>query len=192
PDAALGLLVVYVVLVRRVPAFLRARTAARKRWLLAHVGLFLAFECAALAGWMALYGLDTIIFAGHIEWHMASRVAAWKLLIDVLIYGTLLGAVYAWQNAEAVREQAARAARAETLQARAALEAMRARLHPHFILNTFQALMGLVRRDPALAETALERLGDLLRHSLRVQRDGIDEVPLGDECTFVDRYLELE
>ena len=98
---------------------------------------------------------------------MDQRIAAGAfVVIDVLIYCTLAGLAY-------VREQAERAARAEALRARAALEAMRSQLNPHFILNTFHALVGLVRRDPAAAEGALERLGDLLRYSLRVNRDGI-------------------
>ncbi len=47
--------------------------------------------------------------------------------------------------AAASREQAARAARAETMRARAELEALRSQLNPRFILNTFHALIGLVR-----------------------------------------------
>ena len=78
----------------------------------------------------------------------------------MLIYGTLAGIAYALQNAEEMRRQAERAAKAEALRARASLEAMRSQLNPHFILNTFHALVGLVRQEPAIAESALERLGD--------------------------------
>src|SRR5262249_48150873 len=35
-------------------------------------------------------------------------------------------------------------------------------------------------------------LGDLLRYSLRIQRESIDEVPLREECAFVESYLALE
>jgi Histidine kinase len=65
---------------------------------------------------------------------------------------------------------------------------MRSQLNPHFILNTFHALVGLVRRDPAVAEAALEQLGDLLRYSLRIQRESLDEVTLRDEWAFVQSY----
>jgi len=91
-----------------------------------------------------------------------------------------------------MREQTQRAAKAEALRARASLEAMRSQLNPHFILNTYHALLGLVRREPALAESALEQLGDLLRYSMRIHRDGIDEITLREECAFVDSYLALE
>src|SRR5207253_8312795 len=102
------------------------------------------------------------------------------------------GIAYALRNAHELAEQAERAARAEALRAQASLEAMRSQLNPHFILNTFHSLVGLVRRDPTAAENALERLGDLLRYSLRIQREGIDEIPLGEECQFVESYLEIE
>src|SRR5262247_2845802 len=70
--------------------------------------------------------------------------------------------------------------------------APRARLNPHFILNLLHTLMGLVTREPAAAEAALERLGDVLRYTLRVQSEGLDEVLLREEWEFVDRYLSLE
>ena len=49
-----------------------------------------------------------------------------------------------------------------------------------------------MRRDPALAEEALEKLGELLRYALRIQREGRDEVSLGEEWAFVSTYLDLE
>src|SRR3954465_2852971 len=91
-----------------------------------------------------------------------------------------------------MREQAERAARAEALRARKSLEAMRSQLNPFAFHNAFNAITGLMRRGPALAESGLEPLGDLLRYSLRIHRDGIDEVPLREECAFVDSYLALE
>jgi LytS/YehU family sensor histidine kinase len=144
------------------------------------------------AGWATLLGLDALAFEGHFRLRFDARTLPWRVLSDFLTYGALAGLAYAWHNAAASREQAKRAARADALRARAELEVMRSQLNPHFILNTFHALLGLVRREPAVAEQALERLGDLLRYSLRVQREGVDEVTLRDEWSFVHTYLELE
>jgi hypothetical protein len=110
---------------------------------------------------------------------------AWKELSSLLVYTTVCG----FGNAI---EQARRAARAESLRAQAQLAALRARLNPHFILNLLHTLMGLVAREPAAAEAALERLGDVLRYGLRVSADGLDEVRLREEWTFTERYLALE
>jgi anti-sigma regulatory factor (Ser/Thr protein kinase) len=110
---------------------------------------------------------------------------AWKELSSLLVYTTVCG----FGNAI---EQARRAARAESLRAQAQLASLRARLNPHFILNLLHTLMGLVARDPAAAEAALERLGDVLRYGLRVHADALDEVRLRDEWEFTERYLALE
>src|SRR5207237_9488782 len=65
-------------------------------------------------------------------------------------------------------------------------------LNPLFLFNTSHTLPALVRRDPATAERALERFGDLLRYLLDVNRAAREDVPLADEMTFVRNYLALE
>jgi hypothetical protein len=177
PDALLGLALL------RLPAFLPWSEQRRARFFSVHAALLIAFVILAVGGWIALVAFDSAVFGTPFS--INYRIVPFRILYDVLIYGTLAGIAY-------VREQAERAANAEALRARASLEAMRSQLNPHFILNTFHALVGLVRRDPAAAEGALERLGDLLRYSLRVQREGIDEVALREECAFVESYLALE
>jgi len=169
PDALLGLVVL------RLPRIVKGVAP--------HLALLIAFVVLAGAGWIGLVALDALIFGGPVK--IVWRIVPFRVINDVLIYSTLAGFAY-------MREQAERAAKAEALRARASLEAMRSQLNPHFILNTYHALLGLVRREPALAESALEQLGDLLRYSMRIHRDGIDEITLREECAFVDSYLALE
>lgn len=180
------------VLVLRLPRRLPWPEVSRIRFFAVHLGLLLVFVLVSTTGWAALVGLDSLLFNGSFAVPIQLRVLPFRVLNDLLIYCTLAGLSYAWHNAAAGREQAARAARAETMRARAELEALRSQLNPHFILNTFHALVGLVRREPAVAEAALERLGDLLRYSLRIQRESLDEVTLREEWSFVQSYLDLE
>lgn len=186
PAALLGLAVL------RLPARLHGIEDSKPRFFAAQLGCLLGFLVASAGGWVAMVALDELVSKGDLVLHLNPRILPWKVMIDALIYCVLAGLAYASFNAAASREQAARAARAETLRARAELEAMRSQLNPHFIFNTYHALVGLVRRRPAAAEEALERLGDLLRYSLRVQREKLDEVALRDEWTFMRGYLELE
>ena len=90
-------------------------------------------------------------------------IVLWQTVINGLIHLALVGIGYAWHTAEDLRQARERAARADVLRARAELQLLRSQLHPHFVLNVLHALLGLVRRDPARAESALERLGELLR-----------------------------
>jgi two-component system LytT family sensor kinase len=82
-------------------------------------------------------------------------------------------------------------ARLQTQLARAELVALRANLQPHFLFNALHSVGALVRaRDDDGAIRVITELGDLLRVQLR--RDAPDEVTLGDEIAFVERYLAIE
>ena len=185
PDALLGL--VSLRLARRWPSPI----ASRWRLLTRVVPAVLALAAASTAGWILLIAADGLLATGTARWPMPT-IAVWQMVINTLIHVALVGIGYAWNTAGALRQASERAARADALRARAELQLLRSQLHPHFVLNVLHALLGLVRRDPARAETALERLGDLLRFGQSVQQSGADFVPLSREWGFVESYLDLE
>jgi len=188
PNALLGL--VSLRLARRWPwpAYReeRGRLAARV------VATIFGLAVASTAGWLGLVVLDRAIFPPAAPRPLPFAIVLWELLINDLIHTALAGIGYATHTARALAEERARAARAEVLRARAELELLRSQLHPHFVLNVLHAMLGLVRRDPARAEAALERLGELLRFGQWVQQTGSDWVPLSREWDFVKSYLDLE
>lgn len=71
----------------------------------------------------------------------------------------------------------------------ARLLALTARIRPHFLFNTLNGLLGVIRTDPRRAERGLEELADLFRVFMR---DNRELVPLGDEIALCERYLGLE
>ena len=83
-----------------------------------------------------------------------------------------------------------RVLQAEKSLAVARLDALRSRLHPHFLFNALHTVGALVRHDPAEAEGAVEKLGDMLRYTL--QDTNGDTVPFAEEWAFTRRYLEFE
>lgn len=88
-----------------------------------------------------------------------------------------------------VRERQARDLAAQLADAQ--LQALRAQVQPHFLFNTINAVVALVRDvDTARAEAALLALSALLRHSLQFGR--AHEVPLEDDLAFARHYLALE
>lgn len=71
----------------------------------------------------------------------------------------------------------------------ARLQALQARIRPHFLYNSLNAVLSLVRSDPKRAERALEDLSELFRALMRENRD---LAPLQDEIELTRAYLGLE
>lgn len=70
----------------------------------------------------------------------------------------------------------------------AELDALRARVNPHFLFNTLNTATALLHGQPQLAERVLLDLSDLFRAAL----SGSGESSLEEELTLTRRYLEIE
>lgn len=73
--------------------------------------------------------------------------------------------------------------------AEARLQALQARIRPHFLFNSINAVLSLIRNQPKRAETALEDMSDLFRVLMSENRD---LVPLAEEISLCHKYLDLE
>lgn len=71
----------------------------------------------------------------------------------------------------------------------ARLQDLQTRIRPHFLFNTLNSAIALVRAEPARAEALLEDLSDLFRQALR---EPGESVPLAEEITLARRYLAIE
>ena len=71
----------------------------------------------------------------------------------------------------------------------ARLAELQSRIRPHFLFNTLNSAIALVRAEPAKAEALLEDLSDLFRHALMDQGEA---VTLADEVALAQRYLAIE
>ncbi|MBH1962889.1 MAG: histidine kinase [Comamonadaceae bacterium] len=72
---------------------------------------------------------------------------------------------------------------------RARLEQLQSSIRPHFLFNTLNTAIALVRQEPAKAEMVLEDLAELFHHAL-VEPEG--NFTLEQELTLARRYLEIE
>jgi two-component system sensor histidine kinase AlgZ len=73
--------------------------------------------------------------------------------------------------------------------AEARLQALQARIRPHFLFNSLTAVLSLIRSEPRQAERTLEDLADLFRVLLREERRA---VKLSEEIDLCKRYLAIE
>lgn len=71
----------------------------------------------------------------------------------------------------------------------ARLQALQARIRPHFLFNGINAVLSLIRQDPRRAEAALEDMAELFRV---LMADNRELAPLSREVELCRQYLDLE
>lgn len=74
-------------------------------------------------------------------------------------------------------------------QAKAEVDALQARIRPHFLFNSMNTIASLVRSDPVTAERAVEDLSELFRAALGA---GHGDSTLAEEIHLAERYLAIE
>ena len=132
--------------------------------------LMSALVCAA--GWLLLKDFWPMARDGWLP--MLLRMMSIALIVGLM-------GLAAFQNHWRTRQWAVRVAQSE-------LEALQARIRPHFLFNTLNTGAALVHQRPEEAERLLLDLSDLFRAALAGPR----EISLADELSLVRRYLEIE
>ena len=116
----------------------------------------------------------------------------------IMTYWMVLGAQYGvryYQNYQERRQEALRlelhASELQSQLVRAQLGVLKMQLQPHFLFNTLNAIMVLVRQKKSRqAEETLAHLSDLLRCVLEDVE--AQEVPLRRELEYLQLYLSIE
>ncbi len=128
---------------------------------------------------MVLGALAGLYGCGLLRWMGIASSAPWlaSAFTGAMLSALLVAALFLRAKG---RTPAATAARLAELQAR---------IRPHFLFNTLNSAIALVRDDPARAETLLEDLSDLFRNALVDQGES---VTLAEEVALARRYLGIE
>jgi len=147
-------------------------------WLARLTYLHGAVALNALAAALTL----SIYYLGGELFRPPDRDNAWfdavrYLLLSVLVCTVLLG-YFRWRSQ--VLSRALDEAR---------LQALRARIRPHFLFNSINAVLSIVRTEPKQAETALQDMSDLFRMAMAETQD---LVPLRQEIELGRQYIALE
>lgn len=114
------------------------------------------------------------------DWTMISlsRLSALEGVVCAALFGMVL------QHYFELRTRAFSPALAE-----ARLQALQARIRPHFLFNSLNAVLSLIRTEPKRAETTLEDMADLFRV---LMRDAREITTLGNEIRIGMQYLSIE
>jgi two-component system, LytTR family, sensor kinase len=140
------------------------------------------FACVGLElGRVALVMATTPrwLFALDPEWN-------WKLCLPVL--GTLMSVaapLKIWNNTRIEMNLE----RHQQLLLRARMDALSSQINPHFLFNTLNTVTALIRLDPDTARGVVLKLSNILRRLLRKHETF---VPLREELSFIDDYLDIE
>jgi LytS/YehU family sensor histidine kinase len=103
----------------------------------------------------------------------------------------VLGVCYAIDYYRKYREREFQASQLEAQLAQAQLDSLRMQLHPHFLFNTLNGIVGLVRDNKnQIAVNMLVGLSDLLRHAL--EHSERQEIKLKEEISFIKLYLNIQ
>lgn len=168
--------------------FLGRRFPLRQPHVARHLAVHAGGALLLCVGW-AGFGMAMGALLGTVPGSLASwmlRTVPW----GVFMYFTTLGCVHAVTYFVEVREREAQAARLAAQVAEARLTALRTQINPHFLFNSLNALLVLIRdKDTKNAERMLELLSELLRQVLTV--DERQEVRLDEELRFLDDYLAV-
>jgi LytS/YehU family sensor histidine kinase len=122
--------------------------------------------------------------------HPRSLLNPFALLWSWVVYWVIFGAQQTFRYYEHYRASELRLERMERNFSQARLNALRMQLDPHFLFNALNTISSQVERNPRLARTMIEHLGDLLRLSLEA-RDK-QEIPLVEELAFLDHYVAIQ
>lgn len=103
----------------------------------------------------------------------------WMAMISMLYYTQL-----------DQKENEKRKAEAEQLAREAELYNLRQQLQPHFLFNSLNSINALIGFKPDEARRMIHQLSDFLRGTLK--KDDQQQVPLTDELTHLNLYLDIE
>jgi signal transduction histidine kinase len=121
-----------------------------------------------------------------VGWYFANVFA-----FELLVYPVLVGVYHLIESQRRARRQELAAVRLEASLAEARFAALQSRLHPHFLFNALNALVGLLHYDRTPeAIRAIGELGHLLRDALDETQG--QERSLEEELEWAERYLAIE
>src|SRR5690349_9387003 len=166
-----------------------------------HFGLSIAWELLRLS----LEGAFHLTW--NVFWPIQPPVTVKSEFTLLFIFGFHTGVVTYWvvlsiqtgfryyanyqERAQAALRSELRASQLETQVAQARLGALKAQLQPHFLFNTLNAIVVLVRQQKGQqAEETLARFSDLLRAVLADME--LQEVTLARELEYLKLYLSIE
>ena len=124
----------------------------------------------------------------YFSWLKTSTLFA--LLFGALVTGYFVLRHRLEENAAQLAEKEINEQRLLQLKTKAELEALRAKVNPHFLFNTLNSIASLIPVDPVRAEEMVQKLAQLFRFTLEASTH--EMMQLADELQVIREYLAIE
>ncbi|MEJ2617390.1 MAG: histidine kinase [Ignavibacteriaceae bacterium] len=140
-----------------------------------------------ITGW-SIFGAANVFINSSLEGFTLNTILVWFIVCLAGIFWTLIYfSVHYFENyKKAEIESYIWEAAVKDFE----LKTLKSQLNPHFMFNALNSIRALIEEDPKSAQTAVTKLSNILRYSLKMER--IETVPLEDEMKAVSDYLSLE
>ncbi|NIR70028.1 hypothetical protein GWN42_22695 [candidate division KSB1 bacterium] len=163
------------------------------RWirLLALVGIFL------LGGWIGTFigvGLNKLFWGFKVSADYFKTffiaITVFNLFIASIVYSYFVLRGRLQDTAAKLAQKEIDEQRILQLKAKAELDALHAKVNPHFLFNTLNSIASLIPVNPQKAEDMVQKLSHLFRYTL--DAGGHRLMKLQDEIKIIEDYLEIE
>jgi sensor histidine kinase YesM len=167
--------------------------AVKNRWkkLLWLIGIFIV---SSWVGSLMAFGLFNFLFEPNLEISRLKSFFIGNPFLAAFFGALVLGYFLLRDKFERVVAQLAEKEineqRLLRLKTKAELEALRAKVNPHFLFNTLNSIASLIPVDPAKAEEMVQKLSHLFRYTLDASNH--DMMTLSGELALIREYLEIE
>ncbi len=144
----------------------------------------LSHALAGIAAWLMILLVTAAVFFVAAWLGLSARPTSMAELANHLAIAGIVGAVLLRYLYEQHRER-----QRELAESQARLQALQARIRPHFLFNSMNTIASLTRVDAELAEQVVEDLSDLFRATLS---DAGEMSTLEREFELARGYLRIE
>jgi two-component system sensor histidine kinase AlgZ len=182
-----GSLYIHIALISVVVLWVGLTDAAilcwlmRQNWMRSHLSTSLVAISVTLAMTL-LVSLLSLGFGSMLLFGPTAQDVTYTLIRNLSVAAILIGLAlrYFYLRYESEKNL--------EVQAQARLQALQARIRPHFLFNSMNTIASLTHDQPDLAEQAIENLSDLFRASLSAEAS----ISLQQELELTRSYVDLE
>ncbi|HTR79986.1 MAG TPA: sensor histidine kinase [Bacteroidota bacterium] len=159
-----------------------------------YAALLFLFLTGGMIGTELGAAIQFFVFDVHMNAEQHKHLILMNLVLAA-IFGTIAVTYFGLKAnvermARQLREKELNEERLTRTKMEAELQALQAKINPHFLFNTLNSIASLISENPKAAESTVEKLSELFRYTLKNAEK--NTVTLAEELSIVKTYLEIE